>query len=776
MQQFSLKTSVLEKVSKIIPLIAVLLVPIFFLPITSEFYSFNKLALIIILTITLLVVWGLKTIKGEKLEIIKSSIDKPLIAFAIAMLISTIFSLSKTDSVFGQQGRWLGLAAFLVMMAYFYLSTPAFRDQKVVKLALNAIVLTSTISSFISILSYYNVFISGSPFYRFQNFSLTGSIKDAILMATLSVVVSVALSMYEEKTLAKTGLIIATAINFYFVAITGTVLGWVLLVIGLAALAIFTKPSVRESSKNLTIIQIVGIFAPILALVLIPTTRKIIVDNNYIGEMSLPVRESWAISTSTIRDYPWLATGPSTFHLNFSRYKPLSMNRTIYWGNTFDKPYNELFNVLSTMGLVGIATGILLSVCIILFVFKSRKNSDNSGMIAVSGLLLLMVTISFLLTHATILNVFLLFSSMSLLIGSSIFSDPNSNLAKPISLEVTGLASISSPEDQTVITGSYTKYLLAIPAFALAAYLGYSSVRVYVGEYYMRKSLNAISDNRIADAYKYQISALGFNPNRDTYYDSFAKVNMTVAMALASKDPQELTDKDRQDIQSLIQQALQNSRLATEQVGPLNVSNWITRAQIYQNLVNVAQNAYEWSISAYNTAIQLDPVNPRLRLDLGGVYFTGKDYLSAANQFRQATTLKPDYANARYNFALSLVALGEYAQAKNELEITKLLLPEDSEDRKVLDNEIKNVAAMIKPAQEEKPTVEELTGVEAAPNKQEPLTNVTEQQPTEINPNVLPTTGGTTQPAQQVTPQNINTGTTQPANVVQPTGTQPAQR
>ena len=44
---------------------------------------------------------------------------------------------------------------------------------------------------------------------------------------------------------------------------------------------------------------------------------------------------------------------------------------------------------------------------------------------------------------------------------------------------------------------------------------------------------------------------------------------MTVAMALASKDPQELTDKDRQDIQSLIQQALQNSRIAIDQVGPL---------------------------------------------------------------------------------------------------------------------------------------------------------------------------------------------------------------
>jgi len=163
---------------------------------------------------------------------------------------------------------------------------------------------------------------------------------------------------------------------------------------------------------------------------------------------------------------------------------------------------------------------------------------------------------------------------------------------------------------------------------------------------------------------------------------------LTIAIALASKDPATITDKDRQDIQTLISQALQNSKVATEKVGPLNVANWRTRAQIYQNLVNVAQNALEWSLSAYNTAIQLDPVNPELRLNLGGVYFAAGDYLSAANQFRQATTLKPDYANARYNFALSLVALGELQQAKTELEVTKLLLPEGSEDRKVVENEI----------------------------------------------------------------------------------------
>jgi hypothetical protein len=739
MQQFSLKKSIFEKISNIVPLVTLFLVPIFFLPLSSEFYSFNKLALIIVSTIILLILWGLKTIKGDKLEIIKSPIDKSLTALLIVTILATIFSVSKTDSIFGAQGRWMGVAAFATMFLFFYLSAPAFKEVKTLKLAAYLVLISSTVSSLVSILSYYKIFLAQSPFVRFQNFSLTGSIKDAVLLAVISFVMSIVLAINQKETPIKILLFISTAINLYFIAVTGTLLGWILLVIGLGLILLFTKPETISRNRNLLLVQTLGIAAPILALVFIPGTRKILVDSEYIGELTLPVRESWAITTSAIRDYPMLATGPGTFHLNFSRFKPLSLNNTIYWSNTFDKPFNEFFNALSTIGIIGTTIGVIFALSMINFALKSRSSEDETGMMNLMAIVVVMVTASFALHHATILSVFFMFMSASMLIGSHLASENNNlRLVKPVSLEVTGLASVSSAEDQAVITGQYTKYILAIPAFLLAGYLGYSSYRVYAGEYFMRKSLNAISTGNIAEAYEHQISALRFNPNRDSYYDAFSKVNMTIAIAIASKDPEELTDKDRQDIQTLISQALQNSKLATEQVGPLNVANWRTRAQIYQNLVNVAQNAFEWSISAYNTAIQLDPVNPALRLDLGGVYFAAGDYLSAANQFRQAVTLKQDYANARYNFALSLVALGELAQAKQELEITKLLLPEGSEDRNIIDQEIQNLVSRMQPVEQEveKPTVEELTGVpEELP--QEPLTNVTEPQ-TEIGPEILP--------------------------------------
>jgi len=194
---------ILKKVSKIISLIVISLVPIFFLPITSEFYSFNKMTLITLATILMILVWGIKTILGEKLEIVKSPVDKPIIAMLAVVAISTIFSLNKTDSIFGSQGRWLGLLSFATIIWYFYMSTPTLRDHKTIKIFLYAFIFSSTISSIVSILSYYNIFFGSSTFLKFQNFSLTGSIKDAIVVAALAAIASLLLVMSEKFTPAK---------------------------------------------------------------------------------------------------------------------------------------------------------------------------------------------------------------------------------------------------------------------------------------------------------------------------------------------------------------------------------------------------------------------------------------------------------------------------------------------------------------------------------------------------------------------------------------------
>ena len=116
--------------------------------------------------------------------------------------------------------------------------------------------------------------------------------------------------------------------------------------------------------------------------------------------------------------------------------------------------------------------------------------------------------------------------------------------------------------------------------------------------------------------------------------------------------------------------------------------------------------------------------------------------MSAANQFRQATALKQDYANAHYNFAMALINMQDYDNAKRELEITKLLVPEGTDDYNTVTSQIASLESLPEVAgatTEEKPTVEELAGVEEEETPQEPIENVGESIPPEdLSPEVLP--------------------------------------
>lgn len=723
------KSAVLEKVSNIIPVLIAFLLPIFFLPTSTEFFSFNKLALLTVALLLLIVLWGIKTIAGHKLEVIKSIIDRPLLILLGVLILSTIFSINKTDSIWGTQGRWLGLFAFVVIAGYYYLSTAAFKNSKIMKKSLIALVASSTISSIASILSYYKIYLGSAAFLKIQNFSLTGSIKDAIILAVLAVILSLVLTIFSRSMLGKIALTAVIAINFFFIAITGTLLGWVMLVVGILAIVFFTNKR-KLLDEKMALAGPLILMVLILGMTLLPQSRDALVDKTYVTESMLPTKESWIIATSTIQDYPILATGPSTFDLNYTRFKPLSINATDLWDRRFDKPYNELFNILGTIGIVGMAAAIYFAFQTVKFSLVTREVKDENGISVIASVLTVVIMVSFLFTYASILSTFLLFFALSLLVGVNSLNGI-SKYTKSLVIEATTLSSIAS-DDRSVVTGQYTKYVLSIPAFVIAGFLGYLAFRNYAAEYFMRKSLVALSAGDSAATYRYENLAIKYNPNRDVYYDSLARTELSLANALASKTT--LTDLDKQTIQTLVTQAIANTRITTESVSPLNVNNWETRALIYKSIVNLAQNATDWAISSYTTAITLDPTNPRLRVDLGGIYFAKGDFLSAANQFRQATALKSDYANAHYNFALALANLKEYDQAKKELDITKLLVPAGSPDSAAVDAAIS--ALPVTTATSTKPTVEELSGV-GSKATQEPLTNTgTTKSP--LSPTVLP--------------------------------------
>ena len=706
------------------PAVMALLVPIFFLPLTTEFFQFNKLALIFVGTVALLIVWATKMFLTKKVYAVRTPLNFAFFVFTVALLLSTIFSINKTSSIYGAQGRWFpSLFGFLALIIFYYAVSANIQKTKAISYIIVATIIGGSISSAVALLGYFGIKIGSSVYFQIPNFTLTGSTNITAMVAVLCAVLSITLLMYSKNLPDKVFLLHAFILNFVVALLIGTVSAWILLFVSLLAFAFFV-PASRIINDNRTYSSILaGVIAAVLIVLLVPASRDLVVNKNYPKEVNLSLTNSWVIVSSTLRDFPILGTGPSTFYLNFPRYRPLVLNSTNLWAARFDVANSEAISVIGSMGIVGVVAALYFAFRVLAFIFRQRDLHEETGLSALVGIGVLISLVSFALYPGTVLGGFLFFLFLAIATSRSAL-DQNAKDTEVVYMSMSALSPVSILGSEYGAKVETFQYIVAIPMIVIAFVGMYFGYRLYAAEYFMRQSLEAAQINNGAETYRLQSKALSLNPRRDEYSNTYAQTNLAIAVNLSTRP--NLSDEDRTTIQNLVAQSIRSIRYSTEVLNPLNVSGWEIRAEIYRSLIGAAQDADTWSINAYNSAIQLDPTNPQLRVALGGIYFAKQDFLSAGNLFRQSTQLKGDYANAHYNLAQALARLQAYQDAQRELEITQRLVPVDSVDYKRVVADLKTLSELpeVAGAQSSQPTVSELesNGSKTTPTKQEPLT------------------------------------------------------
>jgi tetratricopeptide (TPR) repeat protein len=204
--------------------------------------------------------------------------------------------------------------------------------------------------------------------------------------------------------------------------------------------------------------------------------------------------------------------------------------------------------------------------------------------------------------------------------------------------------------------------------------------------------LAAAQQNDAVAVYNAQSRAVQLNPYLDEIRRGYASTNIAIASALAQKS--DITEQETQQFSQLIQQAIRESQAATL-LDPTDTNNWTLLSQIYRSLIGSADAADQWTVSSYVNAIQTDPQNPILRVELGGVLFGTQNYDQAAQFFQQAIESKPDYANAYYNLANTLVKLNRLPEAKSVYQNTLQLIEADSENYVMAAKELEQVDALL---------------------------------------------------------------------------------
>lgn len=612
----------------------VFLLPIFFLPITTEFYIFNKQTLLIGLTGIMAILWLTKMAISQTIAFRRTVLDLPVILFAAAYIIVSLVSAPNKILAFATP---TGAGTILALTLLYFIITNNLKPYAF-RYILYALITSATLLGLVAVYQFlgFGEAIATTPWLKNKLFTPTGG--SLILISVL---------------------------------ISGLAL----------AVALFLR---QFGKKGLFLTLFTGGASIVIAVGLILTIYQLLPGKNTsLTLLSYP--DSWAIGIEAFKRNPLVGVGPGNYLSAFNRFRPITFNNNTYWDVRFGNASSYPLELLTIGGLLVLGTYFFLLVKSVGLWLKTYRQSVLSAPRQEETLLPLLIVLALI-----IIIPWLISNNLVLLSYTFIFL---ALLATQVGQR--GATSFRAKTPSLIVMG--VGLLIIIPSL-------YFWGRIYVADMAFRQSLSALAENRGTVVYNQQIKAINFNPYNPVYRLAYSQTNFALANSIASQ--QELTDADRTNITQLIQQAIQEAKTATV-LNPTDASNWENLAQIYRNLINFAQGADQWAIAAYSQTIVTDPINPRIRVNLGGLFYSLQNYESAIRQFQNAVDLKPDYANGYYNLAAAYREREMYPEAYLAMQTVLNIIPANSPDYQKAKDELDELATKIPTPEEVTPPEEE---------------------------------------------------------------------
>ncbi|MCD6225584.1 tetratricopeptide repeat protein [bacterium] len=351
-------------------------------------------------------------------------------------------------------------------------------------------------------------------------------------------------------------------------------------------------------------------------------------------------RFSWVIAVESFKHWPLFGIGPGLFVRAFSFYRPVAFNQSAWWTTRFIKSGNVFLHIWTELGILGlIILGAILG-GILKTVRKENWEWKLFGWFLALGIIFLPITKTFFF--------------WLVVLGALLTKKQEINLGF-IGRKILGGVLLV-----LILTGGwfYQRALRGEALFYRFA-MGIAQGKAKNGDYLKaERLLPMVTDFRL--------------------FRSQVDISLLKDI-IAQNKGQELDEKTRQQITGLAQEAIGEAKAAAA-LEPKEVIVWRNLAQVYNQLIGIAQGADQWAIAAYQQAVAFDPLDPRLRLDLGGIYYLSGDYEQAQRQFETAVKLKTNYANGWYNLAWALKKQNKLQQAVEALQQTLFLVSPDSTD------------------------------------------------------------------------------------------------
>ncbi|HEX6977155.1 MAG TPA: tetratricopeptide repeat protein [Patescibacteria group bacterium] len=409
------------------------------------------------------------------------------------------------------------------------------------------------------------------------------------------------------------------------------------------------------------------------------------------------VTTSWAVAAESIKENPVWGVGPANYISAFNRFRPITYNATNFWPYRFSAGHDYFLTLITETGLAGLVAGGILGLSVVKFV---RSAVGTRGTIKVSE-----TTISLLCLVGLLIALILIPASFVILYMFFVLLALNSK-AHTVEFNLTAAKTQGGAPAKfpAIITG--VLIVVAVLYFASRAF------PVLGAEATFKTAFDALNKNDGKATYELLQESINKNPMVDRYHASYAQINLALARSIIG-DKKDLSDDEKNSVSQLIQQAVREGQ-NTVALNQERSGNWEVLARIYQSIMPLAKDADSFAIQAYNQTIALDPINPNLRIALGGIYYSLSQWDNAISTFSVAIAAKPDLANAHYNLAVAYREKGDIDNAIAQMQAVLQLVPQNSQDYTLANSELESLQKK-KPAKTgQEGTGESLTAPQAS--------------------------------------------------------------
>ena len=701
------------KVVQIGLLLLAFLIPIFFLPTTSEFYNFNKTTLLVVGAFFLLFVWGVKMVAEQKVRVTRTPLDIPLLVLLLVFVLATIFSLDQVVSIYGWHPVFFGsLPSLAAVIILFFLAAShlnsGYRVATYIALAASA-----TVLAIVAIAYYFGHPLLSASWAQSRAWTPAGDLDKLVFFLAISIPLTVSLALSMKEPITKYFFYALVALQLISFALVNNPWGYVALIVALFFVLLLSPRVSFGQTERWALGALAVLTIVILALVNVKGASDTVLKPLIAGKdtstaiskpIRLPLSAGWQVAAKSLAERPIFGSGPETFGMVYPAFKPLSVNAintNNIWNIRFDGPSSALLNILTTTGALGALALILLVVMLlrslISFSAVSEAVRTNPGLIFLQGALVaFLVGLVFFDLSAAVATTFVLLAGAFF----STLRDWGSNQASEVDLRLvelkSGVIGMSEATDRPATRTNALAWAFLVAAlivFAGGLLLSWNSYRA---EFYYQKAILASQANKGKETRDNLVAAINANNYRDTYHRALLVTDLALARALNQKG--DLSQDEQNTLLALVREAIDQGRITTGYEGrglgsfqikkvpgtsTLNVANWESLATVYANIGGqLRTDATIHAINTYSQSIRLDSTNPRLYEALGTVYFNNGDADNAIKNFELAVSAKPDYASAHYNLAQAVKRKGDNpARVVNELSATLQLL-EDNEQNK----------------------------------------------------------------------------------------------